>query len=90
MKKAGSKGWVAAGDAVCSFDPLSSMGIGHALSSGIRAGIIARQQLMEEKDYTDVYTRDVIGNFSNYMAIRSKFYQSETRWKSSKFWYSRV
>jgi hypothetical protein len=41
-------GWIAAGDAACAFDPLASLGIGYALTSGIQAARIVEQWLRGE------------------------------------------
>jgi flavin-dependent dehydrogenase len=41
-------GWVAAGDAAAAFDPLSSMGIGFSLRSGMEAARVAVGMLEDD------------------------------------------
>ncbi len=45
LEPAAGPGWIAAGDAAVSFDPLASAGVGHALASGIHAARAAHQAL---------------------------------------------
>ncbi|HEV7668927.1 MAG TPA: tryptophan 7-halogenase [Thermoanaerobaculia bacterium] len=45
-------GWIAAGEATVGFDPLSSMGIGYALASGIQAARIAAGKITGGPDAT--------------------------------------
>jgi flavin-dependent dehydrogenase len=45
LEPAAGPGWIAAGAAAVSFDPLASAGVGHALASGIHAARAAHQAL---------------------------------------------
>ena len=79
--------FIAIGDAAASFDPVSSMGIGFAISSACHAARLIQTQLTENTPTkTDIYQQDILANFNNYMKIRSQFYQKETRWASADFW----
>jgi flavin-dependent dehydrogenase len=78
--------WVAAGDAAVSFDPLSSLGIGHALASGIQAARIAHQRLNGRETLAQAYERDLKDLFFDYWARRGLLYGSERRWPEQPFW----
>lgn len=79
--------FVAIGDAASSFDPISSMGIGFAITSACHAARLIRYQLSESRDAnTSTYQQDILKNFDNYLKLRKQFYQKEKRWISSSFW----
>jgi flavin-dependent dehydrogenase len=86
LDPAGGPGWVAAGDAVASFDPLSSMGIGHAVSSGIHAARVAFDHLGGKGDLLRQYAGAVARNAGQYLALRRRFYLLEQRWPDRPFW----
>lgn len=79
-------GWVAAGDAAVAFDPLSSLGIGYALSSGIQAARIVHQRLAGKEELAAAYPADVSRHFVSYLAQRHRFYAMERRWPCAPFW----
>jgi len=82
-------GWLAAGDAACKLDPLSSTGIYKALRSGMQAAN-AIKQFMEGHSYTLLsYQRQTQHQFELYLEERRKYYARETRWASSPFWQRR-
>lgn len=79
--------FLAVGDAASSFDPVSSMGIGFAVSSGCRAaGIIHAGLTNGDTQGPLVYQQDISRNFEQYLKLRRMFYQQEKRWPSSDFW----
>lgn len=78
--------WVPAGDAVASFDPLSSIGIGHAVVSGIESGRIAFDTLKSKGVLRERYLKKVNANFQQYLKNRSYFYEIEKRWEEKPFW----
>jgi flavin-dependent dehydrogenase len=80
------EGWVAAGDAVAAFDPLSSLGIGHALTSGIQAGRIVEARLRTEGALAWAYSGDVARYVGTYLAQRHDLYRREQRWRDRPFW----
>ncbi len=86
IKKTEFSDWVPAGDAVASFDPLSSMGIGHALVSGIQAARVAHNALKSDGTLLNWYFEQIAENFKQYLKNRSHFYSYEKRWKNSPFW----
>lgn len=82
------EGWLAAGDAATTFDPLSSQGILSALYSGMKAG----QALV---DFTN---REVLGQYdalltsvyNSFLDNRLEYYRSERRWHNEPFWRARI
>ena len=72
------RGWLAAGDAAASFDPLSSQGILTAVLMGREAAM----QIDEPTAFSMRY-RAII---AHYDAERWAIYQLEQRWPSSRFW----
>lgn len=82
--------FVAIGDAAACFDPLSSMGIGFAMTSGIHAADAIRADL-EGEGITQVqsYEAGIRQNFQNFMDIWMDYYNSESRWRESPFWATR-
>jgi flavin-dependent dehydrogenase len=77
---------VAVGDAVASFDPLSSQGIAWALESGIAAASAVEVFLHGRRQAIDDYARWVESEFRNYLVDRSAYYCAERRWNQSPFW----
>jgi flavin-dependent dehydrogenase len=74
-------GWIAAGEAAVAFDPLSSMGIGYALTSGIEAARFAAAGVK-----ADSYAADVASHFEAYLKRRREYYCIEQRWSDRPFW----
>jgi len=81
--------WVAVGDAAASYDPLSSLGIGHALSSGIQGARIVDDRLAGDGELADAYPLDIARFADEFLARRVAIYQAEQRWPQSEFWRSR-
>ncbi|MDQ6814393.1 MAG: tryptophan 7-halogenase [Bacteroidota bacterium] len=78
--------WVATGDSAVSFDPLSSLGIGHAVSSGIEAAraIIAYFQL--DDSLLNNYCHVIAATFKKVVSRQKEFYLKEQRWSKHEFW----
>ena len=83
-------GWAAAGEAAASFDPLSSMGIGYALTSGINAARAADSWLRGNRDHLASYAEDVARHFDAYLDRRGAYYAMEQRWPDEAFWRRRA
>lgn len=77
-------GWIAAGEAAIAFDPLSSMGIGYAITSGIEAARVAAAGAAGK-----TYAEDVAAHFNAYLARRREYYRIEQRWSERPFWQRR-
>jgi flavin-dependent dehydrogenase len=82
-------GWVAAGDAAVAFDPLSSLGIGHALASGIQAARIADERLRGSEELALAFPADVERHLSMFSMQQRKVYAMERRWPEMPFWMRR-
>ncbi len=83
--------WIAVGDAVSAFDPLSSMGIGHAMTSGSHAAVALIEYLNHNKDgLLKEYQSGLKRNFDNYLRMRQMYYKMENRWTEAPFWQRRI
>jgi flavin-dependent dehydrogenase len=82
-------GWVAAGDAAASFDPLSSLGVGHAVSSGIAAARLTERRLAAGDAEDEPYEADLAAIRAGLRDRQSAFYREERRWSSHPFWQRR-
>ncbi len=78
--------WLAVGDAAACHDPLSSLGIQHALENGLRAADFLTEALSSDQDPGPDYAAAVSADFEEYTANRNHFYQLEQRWAGSPFW----
>ncbi|MEM7595370.1 MAG: FAD-dependent oxidoreductase, partial [Cyanobacteria bacterium P01_A01_bin.83] len=83
--------WMAIGDAAAAFDPLSSMGIGHAMTSGSHAGVALIEYLKHNNEQLlQQYQRGLTGNFETYLQLRHMYYSLEKRWLEQPFWQRRT
>lgn len=83
------QGWLAVGDAACSYDPLTSYGLTSALGSGIYAGLAIAGHLAGQPEALDAYCQVQQKTFNQCMAMLQHQYQLETRWPDSVFWQRR-
>lgn len=82
--------FIAVGEAACAFDPISSMGIGFAITSACQAGRCIQAELIDNvPNAIDTYEQDIWKIFDQYLNIRQQYYQQETRWEQSPFWQRR-
>ncbi len=79
-------GWIAAGEAAASFDPLSSGGIGHALLSGIEAARSAHASLEGDSRLVKAYCSSVARHCEEWSDLRRGYYAIEQRWAGEPFW----
>lgn len=79
-------GWIAAGDAAISFDPLSSHGILNALHTGTLAGGAVHAHLSGDADAVRAYARHVDAVYAAYLRHLHAFYAMERRWPDHPFW----
>jgi flavin-dependent dehydrogenase len=82
----GGANWIAAGDAAVSFDPISSLGIGHALYSGIYAARVAHEELSGREALRKQYVEGIRRTYEQYWMLRGACYALENRWKEHSFW----
>lgn len=85
LKRPGGPGWLAAGDACCTFDPLSSSGILKALQSGVLASYVAMDHC-KGIDSLAKYEQYMKGVYDQYLVAKKQYYQQEQRWKNHPFW----
>ena len=79
-------GWIAAGDASISFDPISSQGLLHALFSGLAAAEAADRCVGGEPGAFDEYRSVIAGIEHAYWRHLRHCYTAETRWTAAPFW----
>jgi flavin-dependent dehydrogenase len=79
-------GWVAAGDAAISFDPLSSQGIFNGLYTGLRAGQAVAAALGGDDTAVGGYVDRLAEIHRAYRANLARFYAGEARWPDHPFW----
>jgi flavin-dependent dehydrogenase len=78
---------LAVGDALSSFDPLSSQGIVKALRSAVFASYaIADRFLREDESGMARYHALARREFASYLVTRRDYYRREQRWPDAPFW----
>jgi flavin-dependent dehydrogenase len=82
-------GWIAAGDAAASFDPLSSLGIGYAMLSGIQTARAVDHRLAGDEELASAYAVDIERHVRAYRIQRRELYRLEQRWADRPFWLRR-
>ncbi|HYE36265.1 tryptophan 7-halogenase [Methylocaldum sp.] len=83
-------GLIAVGDAVSSFDPLSSQGIIKALRSSIFASYAIADWLLRSDDRGFARYRALMKReFASYRETLRDYYRQEQRWPDSPFWHRR-
>jgi flavin-dependent dehydrogenase len=82
-------GWLAAGDAALSFDPLSSQGIMTALYSGLRAGQAIDRCLDGDAGAVDEYAARIESIHQAYRRNLAAHYSLEWRSPQQSFWQRR-
>nr|AHZ89327.1 flavoprotein dehydrogenase [uncultured bacterium 'pool 3 contig00022'] len=86
----GQSGWLPAGDALQSVDPLSGRGVSSAMQSGIAAAEAVVRLLDGQADATADYLSSSRRSFGQYLVERLEFYGMEKRWCRSTFWRRRT
>ncbi|ASP39846.1 hypothetical protein CHH28_14700 [Bacterioplanes sanyensis] len=90
IKQAAGPGWIAVGDALASFDPLTSSGISNALGDALAARDVilpwlAQGDLTPAESYAERMNRSI----KRYMSEWWQQYQRERRWSKQAFWQRR-
>ena len=86
LDRSAGPGWIAAGEAAAAFDPLSSMGIGYAITSGIHAARALDAALNGYTDHLATYADDTRRHFQEFTSSRGRYYAIERRWPDAPFW----
>jgi flavin-dependent dehydrogenase len=82
-------GWLAAGDAASSCDPLSGLGLVHSLTSAASAASAALDQLDGRLESSHQYNAANCVAWTTYWRSRAEYYSLENRWPDSPFWFRR-
>lgn len=82
------EGWVAAGDAAAAFDPISSMGIGFSLRSGMEAARVAAGMIDGDggNEAATAYAASIRRIYADYRSRLGGIYALERRWPGEVFW----
>ncbi|WDD97052.1 lysine-epsilon-oxidase maturase LodB [Thalassomonas actiniarum] len=85
------KNFIAVGDAAASFDPISAIGLGFAMTSACHGAKAVQTQLTSTDKHTkkaqlDAYQQEVVDHFEHYLRLRKKCYRHEHRWSGATFW----
>lgn len=83
-------GWVAAGDAATAFDPVSALGIGFSLRSGMEAARVAAAWAEHDDTAATAYRDSIARIYADYRARLRGIYQQERRWPREAFWARRL
>ena len=86
LEHATGERWLAAGDAVTTFDPLSSQGILKSLRSGLLASYAVLDHFKGTTAGLEKYEALVAREFKDYLSARADFYGQERRWPDAPFW----
>lgn len=86
LDKPGGKQWIAVGDALCTYDPLTSFGITNAIVSGHNAANAIAGFLNGNTDSLSEYITSQMALFNKSVALLQNQYQSEQRWTKHPFW----
>lgn len=91
LDRAAGPGWMAVGDALMAFDPLTSSGISGALADGLAAadtllGWLAGQPMAPS---ALAWARRADTSWRRYLDQRRHHYRAERRWLDSPFWAAR-
>jgi flavin-dependent dehydrogenase len=85
--------WVALGDAVMSFDPLSSQGMFNAMASGVQLAdlILETNLILQPNDlnsahFHNAYAKQMNQIWQHYQKHKYIFYGEEKRWTEAAFW----
>lgn len=84
------EGWLAAGDAALSFDPLSSQGLFNAVYTGLAAAEATESCLSNAADALSDYERAIADIRHAYAEQLAFWYGTETRWRDRPFWRCRI
>ena len=90
LDRCGGNGWIAAGDALASCDPLAGQGITRALYTGILASFAVADALQgHEERAIERFSTVLSSHRDGYSRMHTKHYASEQRWPNSPFWQRR-
>jgi flavin-dependent dehydrogenase len=82
-------GWLAAGDAALSFDPLSSQGLFNALYTGLASAEATERALSGDFSGVSDYVAKLAEIDTVYQRNLTAWYELERRWSNQEFWQRR-
>lgn len=82
----GARGWLPAGDAALTFDPIAGEGLEHALASALSATQTLLAAHAGSRDAIVDYRNQLLLKFVEHVRRRDAVYRSEQRWPHSPFW----
>lgn len=83
-------GWLAAGDAAVSWDPLSGKGVETALRGGEQAALAIAAALQGDLSGLQRYGAWIDENWASFCDERARYCAMEQRWAGREFWRRRV
>jgi len=83
------KSWLAVGDAACSLDPVSGLGMSKVLQSGIFASYAILDHWSGRSEGLLKYQDILRKNYEEYQRLQGAYYAREQRWCHSSFWQER-
>jgi flavin-dependent dehydrogenase len=86
LDRSAGRRWVAVGDAALAFDPLSSGGLLHALTTGVEAGEALHRCLTDARSTLRQCDDRTQHRFGRYARQHALYYGRERRWPDSVFW----
>jgi len=89
LERCHGDGWLAAGDAAQSFDPLSGEGLFHALLTGHYAAQCLLKNASGEKNDFAEYAALTQSLWQRFVQNRRNIYAQEMRWPQNPFWQRR-
>ncbi|HZY38610.1 MAG TPA: FAD-dependent monooxygenase [Mucilaginibacter sp.] len=79
-------GWIAAGDALFTLDPLTSFGITAALNGGYHAAKAVAATLNGDQGAVSTYLQNMQDTFNLSLEMLQNQYRLEQRWPNERFW----
>jgi flavin-dependent dehydrogenase len=79
-------GWIAAGDAAATLDPLSSLGVLKSIIEAHNAASVLIGSSNGDLSLARTHLEATASAFKRYLAARHAIYRRETRWPTSPFW----
>lgn len=86
----GGNRWLAVGDALCSYDPLTSFGITNALTSGHAAAKAIQGLIQGNATAASDYLSRQMHLFNKSVTMLQNQYRQEQRWTDAPFWKRRL
>jgi flavin-dependent dehydrogenase len=86
LEESHGPGWVAVGDAVCAYDPVSSYGLVSALGTGMEAALAIDAGLAGSTEPIAAYALHLRRHFEKYLKTLGEVYEMERRWLEHEFW----